>query len=307
MRLVTLVGLALFCTTLGAAPVRVSLNEKPLSAPALVRNGRVLLPFRAILNALNATVSYDARTHSVHAERGSERIALKVGQHASAMVAGHLYAPVRYVCESLGGRVRYDAVSRSVHITDARDGTLVARAPDPDPAATPAPAHNTPIPYATDDRSSGFAQSMNFYIPNDRYTYYPGERVEFVLDAPPGGSGYIDVCSAGRLQLSNPPGSTQYFANFVVPARFGGHACTATAYYYGALGARVRIALPNTIAFPAAAASPTPARTPSPKPTAPRAISRPISPVSRKPQSTAPPNVKAAPSAPPGKAAPQSK
>ena len=281
---------ALTGALVGAVPVEVSLNQKPLVATVVVRSGRVLLPFRAIFGALKATVKYDARTHVVIAQRGGERIVLKVGTHQSIVLAQHLYVPARYVAQSFGARVDYDAVDRIVFITDPALDTRVVQNPPVAPVqpppndvpATPPPFYTAPIPYATDNGYGSSVQSMNFYVPSNQYRYFPGQRLEFVLSAPPGGAAYAELCGLGRLPFINPPGSSQYFLGFIVPRRLSGHACSVRAEYAGALGARRSILLANTVEFPAVTPSPSPTPTPSPAP------KRVPQPVGRSPQDRGP-------------------
>jgi|GEM_PF-5560575 len=267
-------GAALFLiavgsATLGVAPVQVTLNEKPLAAPAIVRAGRVLLPFRAIFSALHADVQYNGALHEVHAQRGGDRVFIKVGTHNSIVVAHHLFVPVRYISETLGGKVSYDAADRIVFITDPRANMQVTQAPRT--IATDAPIIATatfspaPIAYATPDQNAppAFVQSLNFYVPSNQRAYYPGDPLHFVLDAPPGGTAYVELCSSQRVQFINPPGSSMYFADLRVPDRLAGHSCSAAAYFIGPLGARQIAELPFMLAFPQAA-TPTPVPTSAP-------------------------------------------
>jgi len=52
--------------------IRVFLDGHPLSfdAPPIIMNGRTLVPLRAIFEAMNATVNWDASTQTVTAQSG---------------------------------------------------------------------------------------------------------------------------------------------------------------------------------------------------------------------------------------------
>ncbi|MFN2527353.1 MAG: copper amine oxidase N-terminal domain-containing protein [Candidatus Baltobacteraceae bacterium] len=278
-------GIAIFLIAvgsamLGAAPVQVTLNDKPLAATAIVRAGRVLVPFRAIFSALHADVQYNGALHEVHARRGGDRVFIKIGTHNSIVVAGHLFVPVRYISESLGGKVSYDATDRIVFIADPRANMQVTQVPRTIATDVPIVATATfspaPIAYATPDQNAPptFVQSLNFYVPSNQRAYYPGDPLHFVLDAPPGGTAYLELCNSQRVQFINPLGSTMYFVDLRVPERLAGHSCSASAYFVGPLGARQIVELPFMLAFPqAATASPMP--TPEPTRTTPAPVATP--------------------------------
>ncbi|MBC5816047.1 MAG: copper amine oxidase N-terminal domain-containing protein [Candidatus Eremiobacteraeota bacterium] len=277
--LTVVILIAVGTATLGAPPVQVTLNENPLAAPAIMRDGRVLLPFRAIFSALHADVKYDAALHEVHAQRGGDRVFIKVGTHNSIVVADHLFVPVRYISESLGAKVSYDSTDRIVFITDTRANMKLTQVPrivatDAPPVAT-ATFSPPPIAYATPDPNAppNFIQSLNFYVPSNQRTYYPGDPLHFVLDAPPSGTAYLQLCNYERVQFIHPRGTTMYFVDLRVPNRLAGHSCSATAYFIGPLGARQAVMLPFPLAFletstptPRPTATPTPVPTPSPTP-----------------------------------------
>jgi len=97
----------------------------------LITNGRTLIPLRDIFEALGASVSWDAKTRTVTAKRGTEEIRLTVGDPnakrgqksikldvAPAIYNNFTYVPLRFVAESLGAKVAWDAKTRTVTITD---------------------------------------------------------------------------------------------------------------------------------------------------------------------------------------------
>ncbi len=109
--------------------VTVAVNDRPIPAVAVVRQGRVLLPLRATFAALGATVQYDpqrrvvvAKTlvHAVRLEIGS-RIAQLDGKTARLdvppqILAGETFVPIRFVAQAFGARVSYDAQDALVSI-----------------------------------------------------------------------------------------------------------------------------------------------------------------------------------------------
>ena len=265
---------------LAATPVQVSVNDKPLAASAIVRNGRALLPFRSIFSALGAAVSYQAAGHRVFAHRGSDSLTLRIGSATATLngfpvkldvtpqIAGErLYVPVRFVAQALGARVQYDAVDRIVFVRDIRAVVAVHMPAKPSTLDTPAPTFPTspPVPYVVNSQSYPSYNSFSFSIPSayDERVFYPGQRLRFVLTGPPGGTAFMRVCGYGDLPFVNPLGTNEYFTTFVVPDRFRNRSCNVVAYYTGALGARQTIELSHDLYF----AAPTPAPTPTPRPT----------------------------------------
>lgn len=267
-----------------AAPVQITVNDRPLAAAAVVRAGRVLVPFRSIFSELGASVDYRARDHRVIAKRGADRIVLTAGDRqatlngfpvalnvAPQIIADRMFVPLRFAAQALGARVSYDAADRLVSV----------RAPmtQPTPAvslATPAATFPTsaPVPYVVNSQTypaygnAGF----NLFIPDayDTRVFFPGERVRFVLFAPPNGTAFLQICGFDRIPFVAPMGSTQYFTSFVVPSRWRNRDCTAVAYYTGALGATRTVEFSRTLFFAAPTPSPTPQPTsrPTPRPTA---------------------------------------
>ncbi|MCD8180947.1 MAG: DUF5050 domain-containing protein [Firmicutes bacterium] len=107
-------------------------------------DGRVLVPMRAIFEALGAEVSWDAQGRTVWAARGDEFIGLgidndvmSVGVHNSfgeavwvdsvtldvpaQIINDYTYIPIRAVSETLGARVSWDAANNAVIIDSRSD------------------------------------------------------------------------------------------------------------------------------------------------------------------------------------------
>ncbi|OPX86739.1 MAG: hypothetical protein A4E53_02771 [Pelotomaculum sp. PtaB.Bin104] len=95
----------------------------------VIENGRTLLPLRAILEAVEATVAWDDADKSVTACKGSHSVKLQIGHLAAfsddkqvmlevppKILNGRTMVPVRFVVESLGAKVDWDEASRSVLI-----------------------------------------------------------------------------------------------------------------------------------------------------------------------------------------------
>lgn len=109
----------------------VSLNGNSLKfdVPPQIVNGRTLVPFRKIFEALGATVTWDKTTQTVTAAKNNRTIKLRIGNKkylldgvekeldvAGIIVAGRTLVPVRVVAESFGAKVDWDEKNRTVTI-----------------------------------------------------------------------------------------------------------------------------------------------------------------------------------------------
>ncbi len=103
--------------TTAPPPIRVTVNDRPLSAIALLDRGRVLVPMRAIFEALH---------------RPLPRTAIA----GSRIIAGRTFVPIRFTAQQLGARVFYDGRARLVNVF-ARLQPL--RPAVPAPTASPLP------------------------------------------------------------------------------------------------------------------------------------------------------------------------
>lgn len=118
--------------------IKVIVNGTTLSfdQPPVISNGRTLVPMRAILEALGATVEWDANSKSVMATRGNTAALLTVGNSimrygsvgGSAIdetldappeiINGRTMIPARAIAEAFSCQVGWDAASRTVTITN---------------------------------------------------------------------------------------------------------------------------------------------------------------------------------------------
>jgi hypothetical protein len=113
-----------------AAP-QVVLNDKPLTfpVPPTLENDRVLVPLRAIFEALGATVSWDGVTQTVSASKGEILIRLQIGSETAykndqaikldvpgKIIGSSTMVPLRFVSEALGAQVGWLPESETVTI-----------------------------------------------------------------------------------------------------------------------------------------------------------------------------------------------
>ena len=97
----------------------------------VMKEGRVYIPFRAVFEALDATVAYDSQTETVTAQRDKRTVSFTAGQSryvmdgvtidmdAQAFVQdGRTFVPVRFASQALGVSVGWDSTNRTVVIID---------------------------------------------------------------------------------------------------------------------------------------------------------------------------------------------
>lgn len=121
-----------------AAGIQVTLNDQPLSfsdAQPLMRNDRTFVPFRAIFEAMGATVSWDNTTRTVTAKRSDRTVKLTIGRKACTVdragsdrsfstdaapfiEGGRTYVPVRFAAQALGAAVGWDNNTQTVLLVD---------------------------------------------------------------------------------------------------------------------------------------------------------------------------------------------
>ncbi|MEW9667857.1 stalk domain-containing protein [Ammoniphilus sp. 3BR4] len=96
----------------------------------VIQNGRTLVPFRAIAEALGVDVSWDASSQTVKAVHQEKSIALQIG-NATAMVnesqvrleanpiiqQGRTMIPLRFFSENLSAEVKWEETTRTVRIS----------------------------------------------------------------------------------------------------------------------------------------------------------------------------------------------
>ena len=116
----------------GDQNISVIINGNPVEfdQPPVIQNDRTLVPLRAIFEALNAQVDWDADTQTVTAQRGDISIKLQIGSDQlyingkavtlgvpAQIIGGRTMVPARAIAESFGADVAWDNETRTVTIT----------------------------------------------------------------------------------------------------------------------------------------------------------------------------------------------
>lgn len=121
--LLLLSGLGGITLTAAQQPaIRVMFNGQymNLDVPPVIQGGRTLVPFRAIFEALGATVSWNDATRTATGTRGTTTVALTIGNNnatvngvatrldvAPIVQGGRTLVPLRFVSENLGATVQW--------------------------------------------------------------------------------------------------------------------------------------------------------------------------------------------------------
>lgn len=112
--------------------IPVQLNGKPVSfdVQPMIENDRVLVPMRAIFEALGARITWTEETQTVTASGNYKQISLQIGSREmyvnskvvlldvpAQVVNGRTMVPIRAVSEGMGAKVEWDKTSNTVLIT----------------------------------------------------------------------------------------------------------------------------------------------------------------------------------------------
>uniref|UniRef100_UPI000481B308 stalk domain-containing protein n=1 Tax=Desulfovirgula thermocuniculi TaxID=348842 RepID=UPI000481B308 len=107
--------------------VQVDGKELVCDTPPVVEQGRVLVPLRAIFEALGASVEWDGSTQTVTGRKEGTTVRLVIGQGTAyvnerpvsldvpgKIINGRTMVPLRFIGESLGAEVNWDGTTRTV-------------------------------------------------------------------------------------------------------------------------------------------------------------------------------------------------
>ncbi len=134
------------CALAADRTVTVDVNgaDVTFDQPPVIENGRTLVPMRAILEAMNAEVSWDAATRTVGVDWGYDSLSLQIGSRYIRMgdgrtitidvpakiLNGRTLIPLRAISESMGADVYWYAESYHVSITKTWDAYYVTSVED---------------------------------------------------------------------------------------------------------------------------------------------------------------------------------
>ncbi|RIE05874.1 stalk domain-containing protein [Candidatus Cryosericum terrychapinii] len=115
--------------TIGSSAMSVDGTRATLDSPPIIREGRTLLPIRAVIEALEGSVGWDAVARKATVTLGTHTIEIWIGSNqarvngadvpldvAAMIVNSRTLLPLRFVAENLGCIVTWDPVGRTVTI-----------------------------------------------------------------------------------------------------------------------------------------------------------------------------------------------
>lgn len=113
------------------AKMTVKGKELQFDVPPVIKDGKILIPVRAITEALGATVKWDQSTNTVTIIKGNTTIQFVLGESkvlvngnevnldVPAMeISNRTFVPLRFIAETLGEKVNYDDNTGDVNIED---------------------------------------------------------------------------------------------------------------------------------------------------------------------------------------------
>ncbi|MBS2035037.1 copper amine oxidase N-terminal domain-containing protein [bacterium] len=133
--------------------VRTTLDGRPLQfdQPAIMQDGRVMVPLRGIFESLGADVIFEKTTRTIKATKGDRVVELALGSREATIngqmsyldvpagtIGGRTLVPLRFVSEALGADVRWSSASRTVALTSSGEVSANPSLPQA-PAQTTAP------------------------------------------------------------------------------------------------------------------------------------------------------------------------
>ncbi|MDQ2681416.1 MAG: copper amine oxidase N-terminal domain-containing protein [Candidatus Eremiobacteraeota bacterium] len=303
---------------IGSKTATVDGRSQKLDAPARVRAERTFVPIRFVSQSLGAVVGYDNRTNTVAIHQHlAAPIAIATPQNSGL-------APT-VVDQEPAPNQRLTTTQPTISATIARhggpavistnlfvdgndvssqtkfDGSILSYVPRDRLAAG---WHNVFV-HGADENGLSFDSSWSFSSPDPQYgynsypaysqgfqfyangptTFYPGQYMNFVLIAPPGGYATLQLCNGWQYPFSNYSSGNFYQITQAVPWGYSYPYCNATAIYTGWNGQETYVPIPIYIAI---YTRPTPAP-PIPQPTGTPGY-RNTTPVGRRPETTPTPS-----------------
>jgi len=119
----------------GAQEIKISLDGLPIvtETKPVIRDDRVMVPFRAVAESLNAQVSWESDSQKVTAMQDGVIVVLQIGNQTAwlngvavsldrppMIINGRTLIPLRFFAESLGCQVNWDGQAYEVSITSPR-------------------------------------------------------------------------------------------------------------------------------------------------------------------------------------------
>ena len=207
--------------TLAPPPIRVAVNDRQLSIIAVFEKGRVLVPLRAVVEALGG------RVDAFH---------LPLPPPAR-IIAGRTYAPIRLLANAMHAQIQYDARTHLVQVFTMQNRASVTTPGTPTATFTAQPLSSAPP--SLPGFNGGY---VPYQLPLQLNVYTSsatgGDSINVELIAPPGGEAYASVCTSSYEFPLYAAAGSQYYSGAVSTERVAGRIqCPITARYVAWNGA----------------------------------------------------------------------
>lgn len=193
--------------------VQTTLDGRPLNfdQPALMQDGRVMVPLRGIFESLGADVLFDNATRTIKATKGDRVVELALGSREAMIngqmsyldvpassIGGRTLVPLRFVSEALGADVRWSPASRTVALSSS--GGEVSNAP----------IQQSPA------QSGNVAPTLSNVVHNARRGLNAGDTLVVTATGDPGGQASFDIMGVTTNVPMREVSSGRYEGEFVV-------------------------------------------------------------------------------------------
>ncbi|SHM63773.1 Copper amine oxidase N-terminal domain-containing protein [Caldanaerovirga acetigignens] len=114
--------------------VRINNKEIKFDVPPVIKDGRTLIPIRAIMNGFGATVSWDEVAKAVYIEKGDVKITIVIGSTTvyvndnpvtidvpAQLIINRTFVPLRFISETLGKKVNYNPDTEDIDIEEPQE------------------------------------------------------------------------------------------------------------------------------------------------------------------------------------------
>ncbi len=219
--LVVVLGVAYPAAAEGDIQVLINDQELEFDSPPIIRNGRTLVPVRAIFEGLGARVEWRPADRQVFAVKGYHDVLLTIGETQArvdntltsldvpaTIIKGRTMVPLRFVSEAMGARVYWDEAARRIKITPRpwwrRPGEKLLEVHFLDVG------QGDSILVKAPDGKTMLVDAGGTQVADDVVTYLKGENVE-----------KIDVFVVTHGHGDHVGGATAVLENFKVGAAYG--------------------------------------------------------------------------------------
>ena len=191
--------------------VQTTLNGRALQfdQPALMQDGRVMVPLRGIFESLGADVLFDKASRTIKATKGDRVVELALGSREALIngqmsyldvpassIRGRTMVPLRFVSEALGADVRWSPVTRTVALNSSGE--------------------TSNIPIQTPNQPASVAPRLSKVVHNGRRGLNAGDTLVVTATGDPGAQARFDLMGVISDVPMHEVSSGRYEGEFVI-------------------------------------------------------------------------------------------